>query len=151
MNRIGKPPPYLTDNYRRSSRRNFFRMIESMRMEYFEDESFFFFGRTKISSIFATAFRRSSNNAEAAQLVEHSLASKDNKVTTLARRMQNRQTANAKEYNAEVAQLVEHKLAPKRLKVPTLARRMQNRTDYECKRIQRGSNSVYGLRKSKRR
>ena len=49
-------------------------MIECIRTEYFEDESFFFLGRTKISSIFATVFRRSSNNAEVAQLVEHNLA-----------------------------------------------------------------------------
>ncbi len=49
--------------------------------------------------------------AEVAQLVEHNLAPKDYKVTTLARGKQHRQTANAKEYNAEVAQLVEHNLA----------------------------------------
>ncbi|MFC2323470.1 MAG: hypothetical protein ACFNL2_09725 [Tannerella forsythia] len=82
-------------------------------MEYFEDESFFFFGRTKISSIFATAFRRSSNNAEVAQLVKHNLAPKDKRLQPWQDECKTGQTANAKENNAEVAQLVEHNLAPK--------------------------------------
>ena len=86
-------------------------MIECIRTEYFEDESFFFLGRTKISSIFATVFRRSSNNAEVAQLVEHNLAPEDKRSQPWQDECKNRQTAKAKENNAEVAQLVEHNLA----------------------------------------
>ncbi len=80
-------------------------MTECIRMEYFEDESFFFFGRTKISSIFATAFHGSSSVGRAQP------CPKRLKVPTLARKKQHRQTANAKQNNAEVAQLVEHNLA----------------------------------------
>ncbi|MFC2451765.1 MAG: hypothetical protein ACFNUG_03165 [Tannerella forsythia] len=82
-------------------------MIECIRTEYFEDESFFFLGRTKISSIFATVFRRSSNNAEVAQLVEHNLAPGDKRSQPWQDECKNRQTAKAKENNAEVTQFTE--------------------------------------------